>query len=84
MPMLYGEGDTAFIRLQEEIIKVSNDQSILAWKPMQNGVLLAVLAESPIFFKECSHSYSQRIEAHNLYQLTKEYKLSCLILSNNS
>jgi hypothetical protein len=29
--MLYGEGENAFRRLQEEIIKFSNDQSILAW-----------------------------------------------------
>ena len=32
MPLLYGEGDNAFIRLQEEIMKVSDDQSIFAWK----------------------------------------------------
>ena len=31
MPMLYGEGDRAFIRLQEEIIKNSDDQSLFAW-----------------------------------------------------
>ncbi|SPO06275.1 uncharacterized protein DNG_08964 [Cephalotrichum gorgonifer] len=31
MPMLYGEGERAFVRLQEEIIKDSDDQSILAW-----------------------------------------------------
>lgn len=31
MPLLYGEGDKAFVRLQEEIMKESNDQSILAW-----------------------------------------------------
>lgn len=31
MPLLYGEGDKAFLRLQEEIMKESNDQSILAW-----------------------------------------------------
>ncbi|OCK72862.1 HET-domain-containing protein, partial [Lepidopterella palustris CBS 459.81] len=31
MAMLYGEGDRAFIRLQEEIIKSTNDQSIFAW-----------------------------------------------------
>lgn len=29
MPLLYGEGSRAFYRLQEEILKVSNDQSIL-------------------------------------------------------
>ncbi|KAI0549737.1 heterokaryon incompatibility protein-domain-containing protein [Xylaria curta] len=31
MPLLYGEGKTAFQRLQEEIMKVSIDQSIFAW-----------------------------------------------------
>ncbi|KXH47134.1 HET domain-containing protein [Colletotrichum salicis] len=31
MPLLYGEGDQAFIRLQEEIIKATNDMSLLAW-----------------------------------------------------
>ncbi|KAI1744227.1 heterokaryon incompatibility protein-domain-containing protein [Xylaria scruposa] len=31
MPLLYGEGSRAFRRLQEEIIKESNDQSILAY-----------------------------------------------------
>ncbi|KAM6536621.1 hypothetical protein FALCPG4_002610 [Fusarium falciforme] len=30
MPLLYGEGTRAFRRLQEEIIRTSNDQSILA------------------------------------------------------
>ncbi|KAK1660001.1 heterokaryon incompatibility protein-domain-containing protein, partial [Colletotrichum godetiae] len=28
MPLLYGEGDKAFLRLQEEIIKISDDQSV--------------------------------------------------------
>jgi hypothetical protein len=31
MPLLYGEGDRAFRRLQEEIIKNIDDDSILAW-----------------------------------------------------
>ncbi|KAE9368292.1 HET-domain-containing protein [Stipitochalara longipes BDJ] len=31
MPMLYGEGEKAFMRLQEEIIKNSQDESIFAW-----------------------------------------------------
>lgn len=31
MPLLYGEGEKAFIRLQEEILKVGDDASILAW-----------------------------------------------------
>ncbi|PMD30292.1 HET-domain-containing protein [Hyaloscypha variabilis F] len=31
MPLLYGEGHRAFIRLQEEIMKVSTDESLFAW-----------------------------------------------------
>ena len=32
MPLLYGEGDKAFMRLQHEIVKVSEDESIFAWR----------------------------------------------------
>lgn len=32
MLLLYGEGDRAFLRLQEEIIKASDDHSIFAWR----------------------------------------------------
>lgn len=40
MPLLYGEGQTkAFIRLQEEIVKVSTDHSILAWHPPSDSTL---------------------------------------------
>ncbi|KAK3900966.1 heterokaryon incompatibility protein-domain-containing protein [Staphylotrichum tortipilum] len=31
MPLLYGEGRQAFFRLQQEIVRLSNDQSILAF-----------------------------------------------------
>lgn len=31
MPLLYGEGEKAFIRLQEAIISSVDDDSILAW-----------------------------------------------------
>ncbi|OAA53920.1 het domain containing protein [Niveomyces insectorum RCEF 264] len=32
MPLLYGEGHRAFLRLQEEIIRVSVDQTIFCWQ----------------------------------------------------
>ncbi|EPE26408.1 hypothetical protein GLAREA_02321 [Glarea lozoyensis ATCC 20868] len=42
MPLLYGEGANAFIRLQEEIIKVSADHSIFLWdRRFSAGVFLA-------------------------------------------
>ncbi|KAI0809439.1 HET-domain-containing protein [Xylaria sp. FL0064] len=31
MPLLYGEGAMAFVRLQEEIMRVSDDHSLFAW-----------------------------------------------------
>jgi hypothetical protein len=31
MPMIYGEGEKAFARLQNEIIKISDDQSLFTW-----------------------------------------------------
>lgn len=50
MPMLYGEGGTkAFTRLQEEIIKALNDQSIFAWTG-QASEYCPVLASSPANF----------------------------------
>ncbi|TGJ81523.1 hypothetical protein E0Z10_g7243 [Xylaria hypoxylon] len=33
MPLLYGEGEQAFVRLQQEIMKESDDQTIFAWGP---------------------------------------------------
>lgn len=32
MPLLYGEGDQAFLRLQLEIIQKRNDPTLLAWQ----------------------------------------------------
>ena len=49
MPLLYGEGEKAFIRLQEEIIRHSNDHSIFAWRlpyPKRDGKY-GLLATSP-------------------------------------
>lgn len=50
MPMLYGEGAEAFIRLQEEIIKKCNDLSILAWQSTRHTMpwdCTGILASSP-------------------------------------
>ncbi|KAI7196520.1 hypothetical protein KC324_g4439 [Hortaea werneckii] len=57
IPLLYGEREKAFMRLQEEIIRRSNDQSILAWG---NGMAVdenpgALLARSPSDFRGSSN-----------------------------
>lgn len=54
MPLLYGEGkERAFRRLQEEIMKYSNDHSLFAWKhqvAQNNGS--GFFASDPDCFKE--------------------------------
>jgi hypothetical protein len=37
MPLLYGEGENAFIRLQEELLKASDDHTIFAWASSNNN-----------------------------------------------
>ncbi|KAJ5527896.1 hypothetical protein N7513_012055 [Penicillium frequentans] len=57
MPMLYGEGSTkAFLRLQEEIMKHSDDQSIFAWvkTDASPSSLHGLMATSPANFAGCS------------------------------
>ena len=54
MPMLYGEGRKAFHRLQLEIIRTSNDQSIFAWDCDSMHVRTgSILADDPNFFRDC-------------------------------
>ncbi|KAG7150445.1 Vegetative incompatibility protein HET-E-1 like [Verticillium longisporum] len=53
MPLLYGEREKAFARLQEEIVRRNpEDQSILAWiwKGPENYGLATVFADSPSNF----------------------------------
>jgi hypothetical protein len=38
LPLLYGEGKRAFTRLQEEIMKSSDDQSLFAWEEKEENV----------------------------------------------
>ncbi|KJK60961.1 ANK ankyrin repeat protein [Aspergillus parasiticus SU-1] len=48
IPLIYGERETAFIRLQEEIMRISDDHSLFAWRsPDNRGGLLAT---SPLAF----------------------------------
>jgi hypothetical protein len=52
MPLIYGEGDQAFQRLQEEIVKRNNDITIFAWNilPDCKEEYVGVLAPSPANF----------------------------------
>ncbi|KAF2762624.1 hypothetical protein EJ05DRAFT_8110 [Pseudovirgaria hyperparasitica] len=69
MPLLYGEGDQAFIRLQEEIMLVSNDHSIFTWglssrtpitEPSQ-AMVPSFLANTPTLFAESGDIISDEL-----------------------
>lgn len=59
MPPLYGEGIIAFYRLQLEILKDSDDESILAWtdKELLGNTGACILAPSPLAFSDYGEVY---------------------------
>ena len=71
MPLLYGEGPKAFLRLQEEILQISSDLSLFAW---EKGTLArshdwtvdyeGMFAESPAYFLESSSLRAQNAFAY--------------------
>lgn len=58
MPLLYGEGKyKAFRRLQEEIMKISEDETLFAWESTEiklDGSSTDVLASGPMDFSEAA------------------------------
>jgi hypothetical protein len=61
MPLLYGEGSKAFMRLQLEIIKVSDDDSIFAWvheSPCDYTANSGLLANSPSAFHQSGNIWA--------------------------
>lgn len=74
MPMLYGEGgEKAFLRLQEEIMKQSDDQTIFAWtnKRAPEYSLGGLLATTPAHFED-----SQDIIAYQQWEPTPPYAMT--------
>jgi hypothetical protein len=70
MPMLYGEGRKAFLRLQEEIIRICPDLSIFAWKASspqamdhEGPIVCSVFASAAVDFAE-SGSFAA-VNAHS-------------------
>ena len=85
MPLLYGEGMNAFLRLQEEIIRRSNDRSIFAFpcNPSNLGADAGnnvsprypnLFATSPRDFLNCSDLKSTRSGTHESEAFTMTNK----------
>lgn len=54
MPLLYGEGDKAFIRLQTEIMKATADETIFAWTASVDGTVHGSLTETGLLARSAS------------------------------
>jgi hypothetical protein len=63
MPLLYGEGAKAFIRLEEEILKTTDDYSLFSWcaTTSEQSTYRGLLARHPEEFQHC-----QSIEQENV------------------
>jgi Heterokaryon incompatibility protein (HET) len=79
MPLLYGEGEKAFIRLQEEIIRYSNDQTVFCWswspstRPGAGLSWNGCLAPRPITFRNSTGYLSTFKVGKNI---TSEFRLT--------
>ena len=63
MPMIYGgdeEGDKTFLRLQEEIMKDSDDESLFGWRDntASDTSTTGLLATHPRLFEDSAHYFS--------------------------
>lgn len=73
MPMLYGEGQNAFLRLQQEIMKQSDDHSLFAWLNLASSAdtYHGLLARSPHDF-----AYSNSIQPYVDWEARVPYQVT--------
>ena len=71
MPLIYGEGEKAFTRLQQQIMQTSDDHSIFAWNDRRftRGSFCSLLAPSPMSFASFAN-LDEEIRSFNLEQLS--------------
>jgi hypothetical protein len=71
MPMLYGEGRKAFLRLQEQIMKQEEDYSLFAWTSQHDvgQSLSGILASSPADFSKAVPQQFSRADENGKFVL---------------
>ncbi|CZT21340.1 uncharacterized protein RCC_07203 [Ramularia collo-cygni] len=72
LPMLYGEGEKAFARLQEEIIRTSTDHSIIVWQAWQESHLAMLMSPSPYGFRRAHNIVSWSNPIDEAFQLANK------------
>jgi ankyrin repeat protein len=92
MPMMYGERDQAFRRLQQEIMKQTGDHSILAWHLNRDGSIPSqstdvrsggALATAPSYFVNCGDIVSTKKDK-NTFHISAGYLQARLPLYKTS
>ncbi|KAK2010028.1 ankyrin [Colletotrichum eremochloae] len=73
MPLLYGEGERSFLRLQEEILKETDDQSLFLWGLSSGGSpnsddLFGLLAKSPKAFSQVAVGHVRPLPPPESYE----------------
>ena len=63
MPLMYGEGPRAFMRLQEEIMKISDDRTIFAWMHCPSQDALECGFEQRISYERLRNSELRELES---------------------
>lgn len=86
MPLLYGEGRKAFIRLQTELIKQTNEHTFLCWQNAAGKHLISgPFCSSPQGFKDCKNILDNPVPikyaSHTLTNRGLEIQLPCISTS---
>ena len=86
MPMIYGEREKAFLRLQQNIIQKSKDESIFAWAtefPGNTTTYSGLFAPSPLAYASCSNIV-QTQGSHGFSENNGELSMRLRILPHSS
>jgi hypothetical protein len=89
MPLLYGEGANTFIRLQEEILKISENESVFTcdWQPGMNlpgYQAIGILAPSPQYFASSSLVVPYRSELNPYAMTNRGLQIQMRVLKTDS
>lgn len=88
MPLIYGEGENAFFRLQLEIMKTTTDHSLFAWiSPDVLGRRRGALATTPDHFDHSGNFRRLAVEGESSFEMTNlglRISLPCCSLIGSS
>lgn len=78
MPLLYGEGDNAFVRLQLELLNLPNDHTIFAWGMSGGNEVLEVVPPTNGLYQEvCNPSHGSKLSKIGLLAPTVREFSNC-------